>query len=274
MLFRSDAEGLITAAVAAASAAEIAVIVVGTNSKVESEGYDRENLDLPGRQDDLVRAVVATGTPTIVVVNAGSPVVLPWADDVAAVMQGYFGGQEFGSALAAVLTGGAEPGGRLPTTWPVALADVPVTEVTPSKGALRYTEGIHIGYRAWLKSDAQPAFPFGHGLGYTTWSWDTVQRDDDAVKVTLTNTGHRAGKQVVQIYAQRGDSALERPARWLVGYAVVRADAGETVTARIALPDRRFAHWNEGWDIEPGVFTLRAGASIADLPLELGWTAE
>ncbi|MEV4686262.1 glycoside hydrolase family 3 protein [Microbacterium sp. LWH3-1.2] len=271
---RTDPDELIARAAAQAAASEIAIVVVGTNSKVESEGYDRTSLDLPGRQDDLVRAVAATGTPTIVVVNAGSPVVLPWADEVAAVVQGYFGGQEFGHAIADVLTGAAEPGGRLPTTWPAALADVPVTEVAPADGRLEYREGLHIGYRAWLKAQVEPAFPFGHGLGYTTWSWGAAKREGDTVEVTLANTGDRAGKQVVQVYAERPDSAVERPERWLVGFATVHAAPGETVTAAVPVPARRLAHWAGEWVVEPGAFTLRAGASVADLPLSIDWTVE
>ncbi|MFE5409020.1 glycoside hydrolase family 3 protein [Microbacterium sp. NPDC056569] len=267
----SEPDGLIARAVEAATAADVAIVVVGTNSKVESEGYDRPDLDLPGRQDELVRAVAATGTPTIVVVNAGAPVILPWAGDVAAVLQGWFGGQEFGSALADVLSGAAEPGGRLPTTWPSQLDDVPVTDVTPRDGVLHYEEGLHIGYRAWLKADAEPAFPFGHGLGYTIWSWGTAQRDGDTVEVTLANTGDRAGKQVVQVYAERPDSAVERAERWLVGFATVHAAPGETVTATIPVPPRRLAHWAGEWVVEPGGYTLRAGASVADLPLTLDW---
>lgn len=269
---RTDPDELIDRAVAQAAASDIAVVVVGTNAKVESEGYDRTSLDLPGRQDALVRAVAATGTPTIVVVNAGSPVVLPWAQDVAAIVQGYFGGQEFGHAIADVLTGAAEPGGRLPTTWPAALADVPVSEVVPTNGRLDYREGLHIGYRAWLKEDAEPAFPFGHGLGYTTWSWAGAERVGDTVEITLENTGDRAGKHVVQLYAERADSAVERPRRWLVGFATVHAAAGETVTARIPVPPRRLAHWDGEWVVESGDYTLRAGASVADLPLSLAWT--
>jgi beta-glucosidase len=268
---RTDPDELIARAAAAASAAEVAVVVVGTNSKVESEGYDRVDLDLPGRQDDLVRAVAATGTPTVVVVNAGSPVVLPWAGEVAAIVQGYFGGQEFGHAIAEVLTGAAEPGGRLPTTWPAALADVPVADVTPVDGRLVYAEGLHIGYRAWLKGDVQPAFPFGHGLGYTTWSWGTAQRHDDTVEVTLANTGEREGKQVVQVYAERADSTVDRPARWLVGFAVVHAEPGRTVTAVVPVPARRLAHWAGEWLVEPGAYTLRVGSSVAYLPLSVEW---
>ncbi len=268
---RTDPAELIARAVAEAAASDVAIVVVGTNAKVESEGYDRSSLDLPGHQDELVRAVAATGTPTVVVINAGSPVVLPWASDVAAIVQGYFGGQEFGHAIADVLTGAAEPGGRLPTTWPAALADVPVSEVVPTDGRLEYREGLHIGYRAWLKTDAEPAFPFGHGLGYTTWSWDAAQRVGDVVEVTLANTGDRAGKQVVQVYAEREDSAVERPVRWLVGFATVQAEAGETVTARIAVPGRRLAHWDGEWVVERGEYTLRSGASVADLPLSTPW---
>lgn len=269
---RTDPDELIARAVAAAEAAEVAVVVVGTNSKVESEGYDRTSLDLPGRQDDLVRAVARANPRTIVIVNAGSPVVLPWASDVAAVVQGYFGGQEFGTALAAVLTGVAEPGGRLPTTWPASMADVPVLEVTPTDGVLRYDEGIHVGYRAWLRTGTAPAFPFGHGLGYTSWSWDAAERDGDDLVVRVTNTGERDGRQVVQVYAERADSSVERPARWLVGFATVDAAPGESVEARVSVPARRLAHWDGAWVTEPGDFTLLAGASVVETPLHTVWS--
>jgi beta-glucosidase len=272
----TDPERLIARAASAAAASDVAVVVVGTNSQVESEGFDRSDLDLPGRQDDLVRAVAAVNPRTIVVVNAGSPVALPWAGEVAAIVQGYFGGQEFGSALADILTGVAEPGGRLPTTWPAALADVPVTDVTPTDGVLEYAEGIHIGYRAWLRAGTEPAYPFGHGLGYTAWSWDAAAADPEGetVTVTLTNTGDRAGKQVVQVYAERPDSSVDRPALWLVGFAAVRADAGASVTATIPVPASRLAHWEDGWIVEPGSYALRVGASVADLSLSLDWVIE
>jgi beta-glucosidase len=266
-----DPDALIARAAEAAAASDVALVVVGTNSKVESEGYDRVDLDLPGRQAELVRAVAAANPRTVVVVNAGSPVVLPWADEVSAIVQGYFGGQEFGAALADVLLGVAEPGGRLPTTWPAALADVPVVDVTPADGVLRYAEGIHIGYRAWLRADATPAYPFGHGLGYTTWSWGAAERAGDAVEVTLANTGGRRGTQVVQVYAEAGSSAVDRPERWLVGFATVEAAPGETVTASIPVPERRLAYWNDGWVVEPGTYTLRVGSSVGELPLELDW---
>ncbi|WP_411897139.1 glycoside hydrolase family 3 protein [Curtobacterium sp. 'Ferrero'] len=270
-----DPDVLVEQAVRAATGADVAVVVVGTNSRVESEGYDRDSLTLPGHQDALVAAVAAVNPNTIVVVNAGSPVEMPWRDDVAAVLLTWFGGQEYGNALADVLTGAAEPGGRLPTTWPVALADVPVANVTPVDGEVAYDEGVHVGYRAWLRAGTTPAYPFGHGLGYTTWTIDGVAatptvRAGDAVVVTATvaNTGDRPGKHVVQVYASRADSAVDRPVRWLVGFAPVRLGAGESTEVSIEVPARAFAHWDGGqdgaWAYEPGGFTLHVGASVVD----------
>ncbi|CAM5257074.1 Thermostable beta-glucosidase B [Streptomyces microflavus] len=146
--------------------------VVGTTERVESEGFDRTDLKLPGHQDALVHAVAAVNPRTVVVVNSGSPVELPWRNEVAAVLLSWFPGQEAGHALADVLRGQEEPGGRLPTTWPVALADVPVSATTPTNGELPYTEGVFIGYRAWEKAGTAPAYAFGHGLGYTTWEYE------------------------------------------------------------------------------------------------------
>ncbi len=271
----SNPDKLIAEAVAAAAAADVVVLVVGTNSKVESEGFDRSDLDLPGRQDELVRAIAAVNPRTVVVVNSGSPVLLPWRDEVAAVLLSWFGGQEYGDALAAILLGDAEPGGRLPTTWPVSLEDVPVLDVTPVDGVVSYDEGIHIGYRAWLKAGTTPAYEFGFGLGYTTWTLDDLtvdaptvtDTDGVTVSVRVTNTGDRAGKQVVQVYASRADSAIDRPVRWLVGFASVHAEAGATTMATIAVPARAFADWQDGWHYEVGDFVLEAGTSVSELPL-------
>ncbi|MEV5965524.1 glycoside hydrolase family 3 C-terminal domain-containing protein [Kribbella sp. NPDC051952] len=265
---RSNPQVLIDEAVAAARAAEVAVVVVGTNSKVESEGYDRTTLALPGRQDDLVRAVVAANPRTIVVVNAGSPVLLPWRDEVAALLVTYFGGQEYGNALADVLLGAVEPGGRLPTTWPREEDDVPVIDVTPQDGVIEYDEGVHIGYRAWLKAGTEPAFAFGHGLGYTTWELSGLRANDPtSVALTVRNTGERAGKQVVQVYAERPESTVDRPVRWLAGFAVVRLYAGQAREITVQLHNHTFDHWADGWATEPGTFTLRAGSSVSDLAL-------
>ncbi len=263
-----DPQALIDEAVAAARDADVALVVVGTNSKVESEGYDRSSLVLPGRQDDLVRAVAAANPRTVVVVNAGSPVLLPWRDDVAAVLATYFGGQEYGDALSDVLLGRTEPGGRLPTTWPREQEDVPVINVTPEDGVVRYDEGIHIGYRAWLKAGTEPAYEFGHGLGYTTWELSELRANDpSSVALTVRNTGDRAGKHVVQVYVERSESAVDRPVRWLAGFGVVRLDAGQAREITVSLHEHAFEHWDNEWATEPGAFTIRAGSSVSDLPL-------
>jgi beta-glucosidase len=269
----ADPDALIAAVVAAAARADVALVVVGTNSEVESEGYDRTSLALPGRQDDLVRAVAAANPRTVVLVNAGAPVLLPWRDQVAAVLVGFFGGQEFGHAVADVLLGAAEPGGRLPTTWPAAEADVPVLSTTPVDGKLDYDEGIHIGYRAWLRQDAAPAYWFGAGLGYTDIAVTGIgalasARAGETFEVTVevANRGERDGKQVVQVYAERPDSAVDRPVRWLVGFAPVRVPAGETARVRVSVPTRLLAYWADGWRYEPGGYLLRAGTSVVDLP--------
>ena len=255
-------------AVALAAESDVAVVVVGTNEEVESEGFDRTSLALPGRQDELVRAVAGANPRTVVVVNSGAPVLLPWVDDVAAVLASWFPGQEFGNALADVLTGAVEPGGRLPVTWPASAEGLP--SVQPVNGALPYDEGLLIGYRWYLATNRQPAFPFGHGMGYTTWAYQDLAVAGDAVTVTVRNTGDRAGREVVQVYASRPDSAVERAPRWLVGCAAVEAAAGEVVSASIDVGDHNFRHWDSSahtWITESGTYQLYAGRSVTDLPL-------
>jgi beta-glucosidase len=267
------------AAVALAAGSDVAVVVVGTTAEVESEGFDRPSLALPGRQDELVRRVAAANPRTVAVVNSGAPVLLPWADEVAAVLLTWFGGQEYGHALADVLLGDAEPGGRLPTTWPASQDGLPSTQ--PVDGVLSYTEGLFIGYRGYDRDGREPLFPFGHGQGYTTWSYDSITVDcapenlaeppgaaGVAVCVEVRNTGSRPGREIVQVYASRPDSAVERPAKWLAGFAAVDAGPGETVNVGILLPERAFQHWADGgWTLEAGTFTLAAGSSSASLPL-------
>ncbi|MFI0468972.1 glycoside hydrolase family 3 protein [Saccharopolyspora sp. 5N102] len=277
----TDPQALIDEAVANAAAADVAVLVVGTNSEVESEGHDRDNLRLPGYQDDLVRAVLAANPRTVVVVNSGAPVVLPWQDASPAILLTWFGGQEYGHALADVLFGSTEPGGRLPTTWPKAQEDVPILDVTPVDGDVRYDEDIHIGYRAWLKADTEPAWHFGHGLGYTTFDFQSVEAaptistdSEVTVRTIVRNTGSRRGKCVVQVYATRPESEVDRPVRWLVGFASVLADPDQTVQAEVRVPARAFAHWDQGWQYETGPFQLLIGSNVNDLPLATAVTVK
>jgi beta-glucosidase len=245
----SDEEEL-ERAVALAAEADVAVVVVGTTEEVESEGFDRDALALPGRQDELVRRVAAANPRTVVVVNAGAPVLLPWADEVPAVLVAWFPGQEFGNALAEVLLGDREPGGRLPTVWPAADHDhLPSTR--PVDGRLVYEESIHVGNCAYDRAGVKPAFCFGHGLGYTSWDYLEVTApprldpDHDAVvTVRVRNTGPRPGREVAQVYASRPASAVE-----------------------VTVPARAFARWDaetHAWTIEQGRFRLTVGRSYGD----------
>ncbi|MFI6167664.1 glycoside hydrolase family 3 protein [Nocardia sp. NPDC051052] len=272
---RRDPVELIAEAVEAARAADVAVVVVATTEQVESEGFDRTSLKLPGRQDELVSRVVAANPNTVVVVNAGSPVEMPWRNAVPAILLSWFPGQQGGAALAEVLLGDTEPGGRLPTTWPAALEDCPVSEVTPTDGELVYREDLFIGYRAWERAGTTPAYPFGHGSGYTTWAYESITNDDSTVTVRLRNTGTRRGGEVVQVYLAPVADSAHRPARWLAGFARVEAEPGELVEAEIRIPDRAFEIWDDGtWRKVPGWYEIQAGHSIADRRLTAEYTAE
>jgi beta-glucosidase len=210
----------------------------------------------------------------VVVISAGSPVEMPWRDDVAALLLTWFPGQEAGNALADMLLGRVEPGGRLPTTWPIAMADVPVLDTQPVDGVLHYAEGLHIGYRAWLKAGTTPAYPFGHGLGYGAWEYvaaSAVELDGGpAIRVRLRNAGDRASREIVQLYLSRPGSSIERPERWLAGWASVDAAAGQEVETTVAIDRWALRHWDEAagdWAVEPGTFEVHIGRSVADTRL-------
>ncbi|MUM00070.1 glycoside hydrolase family 3 C-terminal domain-containing protein, partial [Mycolicibacterium sp. CBMA 334] len=266
-------------AVKLAADSDLAIVVVGTTEIIESEGFDRQTLALPTGQDELILRVLAANPRTVVVVNSGAPVFMPWLNQIPAVLLTWFPGQEFGAALADVLTGAREPGGRIPTTWPSAQSDVPVWQTEPADGRLDYAEGIHVGYRAWLRQAAHggpdPAIPFGHGLGYTTWNIGTPHvtevADDGTIRVSaeITNTGPRAGKHVVQAYLSRATpSTVDRPVRWLAGYALVHAEPGQKITVDIPIEPRSLQHWStthKQWIREPGIFEIQVGSNVADL---------
>ncbi len=267
-----DPDAALAAAAHAAREADVAVVVVGTTETSESEGHDRTTLALPGRQDDLVRVVRAANPRTVVVLNTGSPVELPWREEPGAILLAWFPGQEGGAGVADVLFGDAEPGGRLPTTWAATSEDLPVSATRPDRGVLAYTEGLHIGYRAWLRTGRRPAYWFGHGLGYTTWAYEEVTLHGDADRrlaahVRIRNTGRRRGREVVQVYLSLPASRVERPHRWLAGYASAEADPGETVTVPVRLPVRAFQHWCEesgAWRVEPGEWQVLVGRSAGE----------
>jgi beta-glucosidase len=253
----TDPDALFERAVASASQADVAIVCIGTTGETESEGHDRTSLDLPGRQEELIRRVAAANDRTVVVVNAGAPVAMSWADDVAAVLQCWFGGQEMGPALTDVLVGAAEPGGRLPTTIPIRLEHSPSHANFPGEnGELRYGEGVFMGYRGFEHSAIAPRFPFGHGLSYTTCEIGQptlsgatfVAGGSITVSVPVTNTGTRAGGEVVQAYVAPQSARLARPHKELKAFGKVWLEAGETKTVDLVLDDRSFAYWDPGQD--------------------------
>ena len=259
-----DPDRQLDEAVRLGASADVAVVVVGTTEEVESEGFDRATLDLPGRQDELVSRVAAANPRTVVVVNAGSPVLLPWVDEVAAVLLTWFPGQEAGDAIADVLLGVAEPGGRMPTTWPRRMEDCPVLTVEPVDGRLEYAEGVFVGYRAWDRRGVAPLFEFGHGLGYTTWSYEELSVDQGIAHVRVRNTGTRAGHEVVQLYLSPVAPDDDRPVRWLAGFAVATAAPGEAVTVTVPIAERSTQIWDGGWRTVPGRYLVEAAHSLGD----------
>ena len=260
-----------------AAQADTAIVFVGRSGEWDTEGSDLLDITLPGRQDELVRAVADQNQRTIVVLQTGGPVEMPWLSDVAGVLQAWYPGQEAGNAIADVLFGDVEPTGRLPQTFPLRWADNPTHSQDPvvypgHDGHVRYDEGVFIGYRHYDRHQVTPMFPFGFGLGYTTFDLSditaTVHDTGISVSVALTNTGDRDGTGVVQLYVGDDEASVERPARELRGFAKCHVPAGETKTVQIALSPRDFAFFDVDhglWRIEAGTFTLSAGLSAADI---------
>jgi beta-glucosidase len=244
----------IAAAVEVARRADVAVVVVGTTDEWESEGHDRQSMALPGKQDELVRRVCAANSRTVVVVCAGSPVAMPWADEAAAVLLPWLGGQEVSHALDDILFGRAEPSGRLPVTVPERIEHTPAFGSFPGENdEVVYREGLFVGYR-WYDSRHLPVqFPFGHGGSYTTFSWGAAQLssssyqvgEDLVVTVPVSNTGDRRGCEVVQVYVRPVAPRMARPRSELKGFAKVELDPGETRDVEVVLGPRAFAYWDD-----------------------------
>ncbi len=274
-------------AVAAAAAADVAVVVVGTTDDWETEGEDRTSLALPGEQDALISAVVAANPRTVVVVNTGSPVTMPWADEVPAIVHSWLGGQEMGDALVDVLTGAADPGGRLPTTFPLRIEHTPSFGSFPGdNGQVPYNEGLFVGYRWYDSRKLEVCWPFGHGLSYTTFdvgppalSAERVPAGEPVtVEVPVTNTGDRPGRHVVQCYVRPSGARLVRPDKELKAFAPVALEPGESTTVTLTLDERAFAYWDPGQPEWPELRDTKA-ATLPQLRrqerrTEAGWTVE
>jgi beta-glucosidase len=277
-----DDDRLLGEAVDVASAADVAVCFLGLPGSYESEGFDRTHIELPDNQTRLLNAVLGANPNVVVVLVNGSVVrIADWVDHVPAILECWLGGQGAGGAIADVLTGAADPGGRLAETIPVRLNDIPSTLNFPGdSGHVRYGEGIFIGYRAHDRLGQDVTFPFGHGLSYTTFDLSdlAVETSGDVadgdlvieVSLTVTNAGARSGSHVAQVYVADEESSVARPVRELKGFAKVRLAPGESERVTIVLDQRSFAFWSErlrDWVVEGGLFTIAAGSSSRDLPL-------
>jgi beta-glucosidase len=267
----------IARAVELARAAEVALLFVGLNGEWDTEGLDRPGIELPGRQDELVERVAAASPRTVVVLQSGGPVALPWLDGVGAVLQAWYPGQECGNAIADVLFGKADPGGRLPQTFPVRLEDNPAFPNYPgAHGKVRYEEGVFVGYRHYDREGIRPQFPFGHGLSYTTFAYAGLRLGAERIEpggrlevaLEVTNTGARAGSEVVQIYVRDEQAPVPRPEKELKAFAKVALAPGETTTVVRALDMRALAWFDPGsgaWRADAGRFEVLVGASAADI---------
>jgi beta-glucosidase len=270
---------LIAEAVDLAKRSDVVVLIVGLNKEWESEGFDRVDMKLPGAQDELIERVVAANPNTIVVLNVGSAVEMPWIDRVPGVVQLWYDSQEQGNALADVLFGDVNPSGKLPTTFPVRLQDNPAYINYPGEnGKVRYGEGLFVGYRYYDKKELAPQFPFGHGLSYTTFEYGNLHLSAKEVSpetgldvsFDVTNTGKRAGKEVSQVYVRDVSCSLARPEKELKAFAKIELAPDETKTVTLHLDREAFWFYDPertGWVTEPGEMEVLIGSSSRDIRL-------
>lgn len=271
-----------------AATCDLAIVFAGLSGEWESESYDRPHMDLPGEQNELIAAVIAANPNTIVVLNTGSPVSMPWVADAPAILQTWYAGQEAGNALADVLFGENDPSGRLPQTFPVRLQDNPTFINYPGEnGHVLYGEGIFVGYRYYEKKDVAPLFPFGHGLSYTTFAYSNLRLngsefkpgDRIEVSVDVSNTGGRAGQEVVQVYVRDVAAKLARPYKELKAFTKISLLPGQTQTVTLALDESALAYYDPakpGWVAEAGEFEIHVGRSAQDIRLttSFNWAGE
>ncbi len=273
-------EAFLAEAVKAAAEAEAAVIFAGLPDSFESEGFDRSHMALPACQNRLIEEVAKVQPNVVVVLHNGSPVEMPWISKVKGVLESYLGGQAVGSAQYDILFGKVNPSGKLPETFPVKLEDNPSYLNFPGeKDLVEYREGVFVGYRYYDKKKMEVLFPFGYGLSYTTFSYTNLKLDSRRIKdtegltvsVEVTNTGSRAGKEVVQLYVADKESTVMRPVKELRDFAKVELQPGETKTVTFTLGKRAFAYYStqiHDWHVESGEFTVMIGESSRNIVLQ------
>jgi beta-glucosidase len=271
---------LLKEAIAVASHADAAVVVVGRYAKLEGEGFDVATMDLPAGQDELIQAVESVNQHTIVVLNTGDPVTMTkWIDKTPALLDMWYGGQEGGRALAAVLFGEANPSGKLPVSFPKRWTDSPAYGHYPGDNLkVDYAEGIYVGYRYFDTKNVEPLFPFGFGLSYTTFEYSDLKVSSAkasgeapfAVSLKVKNTGTRAGAEVVQLYVHDGHSKIDRPSHELKGFQRVDLKPDQEQTLEFNLDRAALSYWSpdkKGWVSDPGKFEIQVGSSSRDVRL-------
>lgn len=270
---------LLAEAVEAAKKAKVAVIFAGLPDAFESEGFDRAHMRMPDCQNELISKVAAVQPNTVVVLHNGSPVEMPWVNEVKGIVEAYLGGQAVGGAVCDILFGRVNPSAKLPESFPVKLEDNPSYLSYIGEGDMvEYREGIFVGYRYYDKKKMEVLFPFGHGLSYTTFEYSNLRTDKDAMKdtdrvevsVDIKNTGERAGREVVQLYVADKESTVIRPVKELKGFEKVELAPGEKKTVSFILDKRAFAYYSvriHDWYVETGAFDIMIGASSADIRL-------
>ena len=258
-------------AVALAAKADAVLLCLGLDEIKESEGLDRADMKLADNQVELLQAVREANPNTVVIVNAGASLETPWLAHCKALVYGALGGQAGAGAMVDVLTGKINPGGKLAESWANAYADTPARDHFAGPGrTVQYREGLYVGYRYYQTAGVPVAFPFGHGLSYTQFAYSDLHADAHSATLTVTNTGDRAGAEIVQLYVAKPNAEIFRPAQELKAFAKVQLAAGESKTVTLTLDDKAFRYWNtrtESWEVEGGTYELRVGASSADIRL-------
>ncbi|MBS1805644.1 MAG: glycoside hydrolase family 3 C-terminal domain-containing protein [Acidobacteria bacterium] len=262
------------AALEAARSADVAVVFAGEQL---GEGMDKTSLNLPGNQNELIDAVAAVNSRTVVVLNTSTPVAMPWLNKVASVLESWYPGQESGEGIASVLFGDADPGGRLPVTFPASPDQGPATKsqnYPGVDGVARYDEGIFVGYRWYDQHQQQPLFPFGYGLSYTTFEYSDLhvsrERNNVSLSVAVTNTGARKGSEVVQVYVTEPENASEPPLQ-LKGFEKLSLSPGQRKTVSVQIPLNRLSVWSDkehAWKLWSGAYNFKVGTSSRRLLLE------
>ena len=258
-------------AVALAKKADTVLLCLGLDEIKESEGLDRADMKLADNQIELLQAVQQANPNTVVIVSAGASLETPWLAHCRALVYGALGGQAGAGAMVDVLTGKINPSGKLAETWANAHADTPAKDNFAGAGrTVQYREGLYVGYRYYQTAGVPVAFPFGYGLSYTSFAYSELKADARSVTLTVTNTGSRAGAEIVQVYAAKPDAQIFRPAQELKAFTKVWLEAGESKTVTLPLDDKAFRYWNtktDSWEVEGGTYELRVGASSADIRL-------